>query len=122
MVDDLNLNENKVTLDEDKVRVISYLDLGSLKTVLIKSNDGLYVTDPNGVIFIEILNVNKSRIINVSDKINGVANKKYGDNLSGAVISSNFDMKTYEIINLAPGTTSRSAVSKDQILGCPDSS
>ena len=31
------------------------------------------------------------------------------------VMSSNFDMKTYEIINLEPGTNPRSAVNKDQL-------
>ena len=64
---------------------MSYLNLGLLKAVLIKSIDGLYVTDPNGITLIGILkqtiSVNQSRIINVEDPANeyDAANKKYVD-------------------------------------------
>ena len=121
---DLHMNKNKVTLGEDKLQLTSYLNLGLLKTVLMNSIDDLYVTDPNSVIFIEILketiNVDKSIIVNVDDPTNenDAPTKKYVDssNTQGnIVISSDFDMKAYEIINLAPGTDSRLAVNKDHL-------
>ena len=56
------------------------------------------------------------RLVSVLDPLenNNVVNKKYVDNnlktQGNKVISSNLDVKTYEIIYLAPGTDSRSAV------------
>ena len=47
-------------------------------------------------------------------------NKKYVDRLIAdqngqKIITSNLDMKTFEIINLSPGTDPKSAVTKDQL-------
>ena len=56
------------------------------------------------------------RLVGVSDPTenNDAANKKYVDEQKTHT-TSNLDMKTYEIINLAPVTDSRSAVNKDQL-------
>ena len=44
--------------------------------------------------------------------------KKYAGDINAqgnTVVSSNFDMKTYELMNFAPRTDPRSAVNKDQL-------
>ena len=98
---DLNLNGNKIYLDGDKQRTISYLYLGLLKAVLIKTIDGLYVTDQNSITLTKILkqtiNVNQSRNVNVGDPTNeyDATNKKYVDSkLTATGSSSNFDNLT----------------------------
>ena len=61
---------------------------------------------------------NSKRLASVLDPVDNedAVNKKYIDNLnSQKTITSNLDMKTFEIINLSPGTDPRSAVTKDQL-------
>ena len=64
------------------------------------------------------IHCNSKRLVSVLDPTDeyDAVNKKYVDNQnSQKTITSNLDMKTFEIINLSPGTDPRSAVTKDQL-------
>ena len=68
------------------------------------------------------IHCNSKRLVSVLDPTdkNDAVNKKYidkriADQNSQKTITSSLDMKTFEIINLSPGTYPRSAVTKDQL-------
>ena len=120
---DLNLNGNKLYLNNNKKKQSMYQKSNDLvfetdDKFIVKNNSNntlkFYIGNNGGIHY------NSKRLVGVSDPTenNDAADKKYvaeqktqGSN----TISSNLDMKTCKIINLSAGTDPRSAVNKYQL-------
>ena len=127
---DLNLNGNKLYLNNNKKQSIyQHSDDIVLETddkFIIKNNSNntlkFYIDEDK-------IHCNSKRLVSVLDPTDeyDAVNKKYVDRRmsetasavanqsSQKTITSNLDMKTFEIINLSPGTDPKSAVTKDQL-------